>query len=266
MTTPAWLRDIESRRGNLPVLLVEGEDDQLWFEHFLDQHSSGWRSKFAIFPAEGKQRVLHGINNYHPADWAGIVDLDEGFPDDIQNQMANSPRVRALPRFCLESFFIVPGEIWQVLPDAQKAQVDKAAWGNSIVSEIPAWTAHGAMWRVLRRIYQNNRLPEGLDREPVTDRARILQILQAWHQSLDPAQVLNEYDRELVDAQRLSPDEQLKNYIHGKKFFRQVVIQRMDHLFHGRGLDYWMEGFRISKIQPPADLIILLDWVLGLFP
>jgi len=266
MTTPAWLRDIESRRGSLPVLLVEGEDDRLWFEHFLDQHSSGWRSRFAIFPAEGKQRVLSGINTYHPADWVGIVDLDEGFPEDLQNRIANCPRIRALPRFCLESLFIVPEEIWQVVPDSQKEQVEMAAWESAILTEVPAWVVHGAMWRVLRRIYQNNRLPEGLDREPVTDRARIVQILETWHESLSPNQVMAEYDRELASAQLLPVEEQLRTYIHGKKFLRQVVIQKMDQHFHGRGLDYWMEGFRRSKIQPPADLTALLDWVLGLFP
>lgn len=266
MTTPAWLRDIENRRGSLPVLLVEGEDDQLWFEHFLDQHSSGWRSRFAIFPAEGKQRVLSGITTHHSTDWAGIVDLDEGFPDDIRNRLVNCPRICTLPRFCLESLFVVPEEIWRVVPDAQKAQVEMAVWESAILVEVPAWVAHGAMWRVLRRIYQSNRLPEGLDREPVTDRARIEQILQTWHQSLSPAQVMAEYDRELAAAQQIPVDEQIKSYIHGKKFLHQVVIQKMDHLFHGRGLDYWMEGFRRSKIQPPADLTDLLDWVLGLFP
>lgn len=266
MTTPAWLRDIESRSGGLPVLLVEGEDDQLWFEHFLDQHSSVWRSKFAIFPAEGKHRVLSGINTYHPVDWAGIVDMDEGFPEDIRNRTANSPRIQTLPRFCLESFFILPDEIWPVVPDSLKAQLEMATWESTILREVPAWVAHGAMWRVLRRIYQNNRLPDGLDREPITDRVTIKQILVTWHQSLSPTQVMAEYDRELESAQRLSMDKQVKIYIHGKKFFHQVVIQKMNQLYHGGGLDFWMEGFRKSKMQPPADLIALLDWVLGLFP
>jgi hypothetical protein len=265
MTTPSWLRDVESRAGTLPVLLVEGDDDRLWFEHFLDQYSFEWRRKFAIFPAEGKQKVISGVNTYHPDDWVGIVDMDEGFPDDIQNRIANS-RIRTLPRFCLESYFVMPEEIWQALPDSQKIQVSRTDWETSILSEAPAWVAHGAMWRVLRRVYQHNRLPEGLDSEPVTNRARILEILQNWHQSLSPEQVLAEYDRELLTAQQLPMDEQIKIYVHGKKFFRQVTIQKMDRIFHGKGLDYWIEGFRKSQIKPPADLIDLLDWVLGLFP
>ena len=266
MTTPAWLKDIEYRRGNFPVLLVEGDDDRRWFEHFLDQYSFEWRSKFAIFPAEGKQRVLSGVKNYHSTDWAGIVDMDEGFSDDIQNRLVNSPRIRTLPRFCLESYFVVPEEIWRVLPDSQKGQTTQADWETAILSDVPAWVAHGAMWRVLRRVYQNSRLPEGLDREPVTDRTKILEILQAWHLSLSPNQVMAEYDLDLAAAQRLPLDEQIKTYIHGKKFFHQVVIQKMDRLFHGKGLDDWMDGFQKSRIQPPADLIVLLDWVLGLFP
>lgn len=265
MTSPAWLIDIESRRGALPVLLVEGEDDQRWFEHFLDQAHSSWRSKFAIFPAGGKPRVISGIRLYHPTDWVGIVDLDEGFPDYIQNRIADCARIRTLPRFCLESFFIEPIEIWEALPDAQKERVNLEEWSQSIFDEVPAWVAHGAMWRVLRRVYQNNQLPEGLDSAPVTDRDRIIQILTDWHQSLSPDQVLAEYDHELASSQGLSLDQQIKTYIHGKKFFRQVVVQRLDRFFHGRGLDFWLEGFRKSKIQPPADLLLVLNWLLDQF-
>jgi len=118
----------------------------------------------------------------------------------------------------------------------------------------------------LRQLYHDTRLPTALEREPVTDEAKIRRILEEWHARLAPEQVLAQYRQELEVARQLSPDEQLIRYIHGKKFYNMVVVQTLDNLFSGKGADDWLQKFRDAPIQPPDDLKKLLDWVLSLVP
>jgi hypothetical protein len=126
------------------------------------------------------------------------------------------------------------------------------------------WVAHGAMWRVLRRLYHSARLPAELERAPITDEAEIRRILESWHMRLAPDLVLQQYRQELDAARQLEPDEQIQTYIHGKRFYKQVVVQVLDGLFSGKGADDWLQRFQDAGMQPPPDLQTLLDRILNL--
>jgi len=261
---PLWVREIENQaRGNL-VLLVEGDSDVLLFRHFLAQHRPGWEVRLHITPAGSKARVVTGVAVHRP-DWIGVIDLDEWSPDELQEAVARSPRLRSLPRFCIESYFCNAAELWTALPQPQRSRLgnDPKKLGAPLLDALPDWVAHGAMWRVLRQLHRVARLPTRLENEPVTDEVEIRRILQDWHEQLAPDQVLEQYHRQLDTARRLSQDEQLTRYVHGKKFYNQVVVKTLNRLFSEQSADDWLQKFRDEKIQPPQDLRELLDWVLG---
>lgn len=262
---PSWIQDIEKENRGLPVLLVEGEDDVLLFTHFLNEYRTGWDLKLHVAAAGNKQRVITGVTRHHP-EWVGIMDRDEWDEVSLQNAISRSPRLNVLPRFCIESYFCHPEELWAVLPPIQRARVsdDMQRLAEPIWKALPDWVAHGAMWRVLHRLHESAHLPTELESKPVTDEVEIRRILQTWHAQLAPDVVIEQYHQALKAARQLSPDDQLKNYVHGKKFYEQVVVQILDPLFAGKGTDDWLQKFRDAHIQPPPDLKVLLDWVVSL--
>ena len=123
MSDQAWLDRIGNEAGNKRVLLVEGEEDRGALAHFLDHYppAEGWRSLLLIFPAGRKDHVRIGVEE-HP-DWAGVVDRDEWSEQDLRQLIASSSRLSALPRFCIESFFCVPAEIWTAIPAVQRVRM-----------------------------------------------------------------------------------------------------------------------------------------------
>lgn len=264
---PPWIDPIGNLARGLPVLLVEGDDDALLFRHFLSQYVPGWDLQLHLAAAGNKSRVISGVAVHRP-DWLGVIDKDEWSPDDLVAAEARSPRLRSLPRFCIESYFCHPAEIWVALPVRRRDEAGNALedLADPILGKLAAWVAHGAMWRVLRRLYHATRLPSRLENEPVTNEDEIRQILQSWHDQLAPDRVLLEYREELAKAQQMSHDDQLKKHIHGKKFFNQVVVPALDHLFAGAGRADWLQRFRDEQIQPPDDLKMLLNWILSLIP
>jgi hypothetical protein len=264
-----WLERIERERGTRQVVLVEGRDDVVLLGHFLSQHDPAWDARLYLTAAEGKRRVVQGVSVHRP-DWIGIIDRDEWSPADIQDALERTERLKILPRFCIESYFCVPGELWTALPaaDRQKVDDDFGRLSQPILADLADWMAHGAMWRVLRARRQDLLsglgFPAELENRPVTDPVKIRAILQTWHDHLKPDDILDAYQAELQEAQKLPEEEQLKDYVHGKRFFNQVVVQCLDALFSGKGRGYWLQRFRDTQIQPPTDLTALFDEILGL--
>jgi hypothetical protein len=266
MTNPLTrIRSIEDEAAHLSVLLVEGQDDQIIYEYFFDMCYPGWDAHFRIDAVEGKPHVLNGVG--YREDWIGLVDRDDWSDEIFAAMLLNKPNLKGLPRYCIESYFCDPQELWRVLPDTLKNRVgnDPTRLSQPILDVLPDWVAHGAMWRVLRRIDAGNRHPKALDDQPVTDKAKIISLLRAWHTQINPDIVLTKYDEELKLGSSLPLDEQLHVYIHGKKFFRMVVLQTLDHLFSNPGKSTWLEEFRKWKIQPPPDLIPLIDEIVQHF-
>jgi hypothetical protein len=261
MALPAWLQSIEDGRGTLPVVLVEGRDDVDLLGYFFTRRQPGWQRRFLIAAAETKRNVIAGVRDFHP-EWVGIVDADEWSEAELQQATQRNPGIRALPRFCIESFFCDPVELWEYLSPRERERHDYRQFAQRIHLQVPDWAAHGAMWRVLRRLYRENRLPEGLESEPVTDENEIRRILSAWASHLAPEQVLGNYHLELQTAHGLPLETQIRSYLHGKRFFRSRVVNILDQQFSGSGLPYWFSKFRDAQVPPPGDLAPLLDWVL----
>ena len=234
---------------------------------FLDRHAPGWRNRLFLASAEGKHRVIQGIT-VQRSSWIGIVDRDEWSIADVAAAVASSPRLHVLPRFCIESYFCDPAELWAALPAQQQARAgdNLLALAGPIHAKLPDWVAHGALWRVLRDLYKDARLPDKLEDGPITDETTIRGILTDWHTRLAPDPVLAHYRDELGNAQTLAAAAQLHEYIHGKKFFNQVVVRVLDGLFAGKGADDWLQKFRDAPIQPPPDLTDLFNRILAQLP
>jgi hypothetical protein len=266
-STPAWVIEIEALARGLPVVLVEGEEDETWLGHFLDAHAWGWRSRLYLALAGGKRRVIQAVTSHRPA-WLGIVDRDDWREADIRVAAAESNHLHILPRFCVESYLCDPSELWIALPQQQRDKVggDIVSLAKPITDALPAWVAHGAMWRVLREIHEVTRFPSELEEHPVTGETQIRQILTSWHEKLAPDVVLEQYHSELARGRALSETEQLHHYIHGKRFFSQVVVQVLDQAFSGKGADDWQQKLRDAPLLPPPDLVALLDRVLAQLP
>jgi len=264
---PAWIVEIENLARGLPVVLVEGKEDVTWFSHFLDLHAVGWRSRAFLAAAEGKRHVIQGVTVHRPS-WIGIIDRDEWREADIIAAAGRSLHLHILPRFCIESYLCDPDELWNALPAAQRDRVaeDINVWMGSIRQHIPDWVAHGAMWRVLREIHETSRFPSQLEEHPITDEAQIRQILTSWHQQIAPDIVLARYQAELTLGREMPEPKQLQQYIHGKKFFNQVIVQVLDQRFAGKGADDWQQRLRDTPILPPSDLTALLDRALAQLP
>jgi predicted ATP-dependent endonuclease of OLD family len=261
---PQWIKDIEFEAGPKLVLLVEGKTDVLLLRHFLAQYSPEWDKRFHVAFAGNKEQVFIGVKSHRPH-WLGVVDQDEWNLQDVQERIKSSPHLKILPRFCIESYFCSPIELWAALPQAQRSHVgdDPQKLAASILTALPDWVAHGAMWRVLRRLRSAAHLPTQFDERPITDETEIRQILQTWHDQLAPDKVIEQYHQELNTAKQLSQDEQLTRYVHGKKFYNQVVVKVLNQLFERGEADDWLQRFRDEKMPPPQDLQELLDWVLS---
>lgn len=271
---PAWISEIDSQAGGLPVVLVEGVDDIALYAHFFDQHAPGWDRRFIIKAAGGKRPLWAALTSHRPG-WIGIVDHDEWDSDRIAEAVAMSQRLNALPRFSIESYFCHPDDLWAAIPPVRRAQLpDRRLFDQPIYDQLTAWVRHGALWRVLRSLYRQTDFPEELERGPVpvdddlSHDARVQQILADWHQNLVPSRMMAAYHAELQSARQRPADDQIRTYVHGKKFYRQVVVPVLNNLYRSMGGsgDGWLEAFRNAGIQPPLDLRQLLDWVLSLLP
>jgi hypothetical protein len=264
---PSWLQEIEKSAGGRTVLLVEGPADNVILSYFFEKHRPGWANRIFIVEAGGKPQVIQGLK--HRPQWVGIVDRDVWTPAEAHEAQTQTPRLRVLPRFCIESFFCVPEELWPALPQSSRDAVsnDIARLKQPILDVLPAWVAHGAMCRILQiraaGVRSRYVFPHALQDSPVTDESEIRQILENWHRYLDPETILADYRVEKQKGLALSIDEQLTCYVVGDKFFEKALRPTLDGLF-GATDKNWLERFRDKDIRPPADLIALFDEVLGL--
>lgn len=272
MSKSGWLKKIEEKAGGKPVLLLEGNTDIRILSYFLEQVSPGWQTGKAILSAGKKSQVIEAVSKHHP-EWVGIVDKDEWSPDQVTEELQVLQRVKTLPRFCLENYFCVPKEIWPALPSHRSHALNNefSRFEQPVLNALHDWMAHGAMWRVIRKrrkmLLHESGFPAKLDMEPVTNIAEIREILKDWHGQLDPDRIIREYKWELAEAEKLSVDEQLKFYIHGKKFFQSVTVPLLNRFFGQASHGKWLERFTDSHygIKTPLELKLFFKEILGLF-
>jgi hypothetical protein len=264
---PSWLLAIENAAAGKPVLLVEGPDDNVILSYFLEKHRPGSDRRIFIGEAGGKSEVIRGLT--HQPQWIGIVDRDVWSQAEVDEAQRQTPRLCVLSRFCVESFFCVPEELWPALPPGHRGAVGDNInrLKQPILDVLPDWVAHGAMWRVLRirarGVRSRDIFPHALQKSPITDENEIRRILETWHRYLDPERILEDYRAERQRGLALSVVEQLTGYVVGDKFFKKVIESTLDELF-GATDKNWLERFRDEQIQPPPDLTALFDEILNL--
>ena len=262
--TPLWLEEIEQKAGAFQVLLVEGTEDEKIISNFLNRLPSAneWGTRFKIHPAGRKEHVLIGLRSH--ADWIGIVDQDEWGEARVRQEVANLPNLRPLPRFCIESYFCDPSELWQMLPANQKNRINNefVRLENPILAALPNWIQHGALWRVLHHLYRNTRFPADLEDRPVGDEREIRIRLEQWHQQLSPDVIILSYQQELAASSQLMQSNFLRTYVHGKKFFREVISLQLNRVFGQKSVDTWMDEFSTSNTAIPDDLANYLNSII----
>jgi len=247
------------------VLLVEGTDDKAALEVLLGRFSPSWERHWGIVEAGNKRQVREILRLER--DWLGVVDRDEWDQTTIANYATSHPNLFVLPRFCLESYLIVPSELWAAFPDVQKRKVagGEAALSEAILAELPVYVRHGALWKVITPLWSSLRargFKEALASEDslgvAQEDAEIKRVLGDWDALLNPTQIFAAFQVALTTAQAATPSEQLTQWIHGKVFWSRVV-----HPALNRHLGQVEESKRrndLFKHMPlPADLQPLLN-------
>jgi hypothetical protein len=244
------------------VLVVEGEDDRLFFEMFLELVAPGqWESGWCVGAAGGKRNVLSILEDQQT--WIGVVDRDEWAPDSQAQAVANfGPRLHVLPRYCMESYFIDPNELWETLPPAQQTRIagGKPALEARIITPLSQWVRHGALWHAVNPLWDGLRAigfkDALLDLPTSQDDSQIRQTLREWHDFLDPDRIFGDFQNNLAQAQRASRTDQLKTWVHGKRFFTSHVVPCLNALLDQKSADDWMNDLR-RTLRRPADLSFL---------
>lgn len=240
------------------VLVVEGQDDVLAFQAFLTKKSPLWEQAWVVAPANGKSDVLKILAK--EPDWLGVIDRDEWVEADVVAAEQNNPNLFVLPRFCIESYLIVPGEIWQALPPKQRdklpngfTDLDQAIRGN-----LGIWIRHAALWQVIHPLYMRMRdagfRGDILDNPPTApDHAALQAILNDWLEGLNPAAIANEVNQAEQALHALPVSELFTKHLYAKKFYPMVVHRELDRLLGQKS-----EKERLQKmlryLPAPADL------------
>lgn len=252
------------------ALVVEGEDDKMIVEAFLDKISPEiWATKWCVGVSNGKQNVLKILDDQ--VTWLGLVDRDE-WSENAANAAAGvasrAGRLHVLPRFCMESYFISPHDIWSALPAVQQKAIQdgEATVDAAIKTNSDSWLRHGALWHAVNPLWDGlqsrgfkDRL---LDHTNAQDDALIRQTLAGWHQFLDPQRIFTDFQTHLATARATGGEEQFRRWIHGKRFFNQKVVPTLNQLLGQKSASNWYRDLSIT-LPVPADLQLLWD-ALGL--
>lgn len=234
--------------GSRRVLVVEGDDDKIFIERQLDVAHAGWRSAWVVGVATGKSRVLD-ILKLEPT-WLGVVDADEWNSTTVAEVTAATPALHVLPRYCMESYFIQPSEVWALLPAAQQGLVagGYAAFEAAMQGPLASWVRHGVLWQVVNPLWaglKTRGFKDALLDITAAQNDQFIQAkLQEWDAYLDATTLYNDFQNRLTAAQALNPTEQLKTIVHGKSFFRaHVALTLTQHLNppqNKQSPEYWL--------------------------
>ncbi len=108
-------------RTGKQVILVEGPDDESLCRIFFSRKfGPEWENTWVLTSA-GNKKIITDIL-VQEIGWLGIVDRDEWHEEVIANKQDELGNLFVLPRFCLESYAIDPGELWQALPEGMQSK------------------------------------------------------------------------------------------------------------------------------------------------
>lgn len=216
------------------ALVVEGDDDVHAIESYLNRHNSSWVNGWVVVPAGSKGNVLKMLEQEDG--WLGVVDPDEWTAEIISQQQKIHANLWILPRYCIENYLIVPDELWSALPPKQQAKVvgGAALLQQRIITDLERWVCHGVLWSVVNPLWEGLRslgFKEALlDPEIAQDNQKIKATLADWHHYLEPDDLFQTYQNRLKEVQSLPEAEKLKRWVHGKKFYAQVVNGLLNNL------------------------------------
>lgn len=216
------------------VLLVEGPDDVDAFRIFLDRKFPAWEQAWHLVAA-GNKKMVQQVAAAEPQ-WLGLVDRDEWAEDEILQRMQETPNLLVLPRFCLESYLIDPGELWAAFPQKQRDKIagGEAAFYEAFSEGLRPWIRHAALWQEIRPLWQRLRragFPDAvLDAPNVPDEAALRERLSDWRNTLDV-----EKTAERVRALEAAFAEEglhtlCTQRIHAKSFYPKHVHPLLDRL------------------------------------
>ena len=260
------IKDIKTRQigqTGKNVLVVEGPDDVLAFSALMSKKKTTWEQSWHIAPVNGKSKVLDILDK--EPDWLGVIDCDEWTDAQVQQAAQQHRNLFVLPRFCIESYLIVPNEIWLALPPKQRGKLPNgfADLDKDIRDNIGMWIRHAALWQVIHPLYQQMRRSDNRDNildNPLQapDQQRLLQILQDWLDRFDPKVIAEQVDATEQALLALPPDELLTQHIYAKKFYPMVVHNALNHRLGQKSEKERVQAlFRFLPL--PADLAPL--WV-----
>jgi hypothetical protein len=233
--------------GSRRVLVVEGDDDKIFIERQLDVAHPGWRSAWVVGVATGKSRVID-ILKLEPT-WLGVVDADEWDSTTVAQVRASTPALHVLPRYCMESYFILPSEVWALLPAVQQGLVTGgyAAFEAAMQAPLAQWVRHGVLWHVVNPLWAGLKakgFKDALLDITAAQNDQVIQTkLQEWDAYLDATTLYNDFQSRLTAAQALNPAQQLGTIVHGKSFFRahvSVTLNQFLKPLKAEPAEYWL--------------------------
>ena len=237
-----WTRyrdNILSKVGamNKQVVVVEGGGDQTFIESLLTRRSpGGWEPNWVIGLAGSKSHLLHMLND-QPR-WLGLVDRDEWTGADVsKNEAKYSQRLFVLPRYCIESYFTVPSELWALLERTQQEGFagGQAAFEAALTMDVHKWIRHGALWRAVNPLWKGIRALGFKDDLLAFAAAQqsdddIEAKLGQWHSHLDPNAIMGSFRANLATAAAAPLFDQLTQWVHGKRYFREFITPTIPQL------------------------------------
>ncbi len=240
------------------VLVVEGPDDVDAFSIWLTKKFGAvWESQWVVTHAGNKTLVL-GILEQKP-DWLGVVDRDEWSEEGIAKRERQFPHLSVLPRYCIENYLTVPGELWEALPRIQQDKVEGGyeVFEERLISDLERWVKHGALWYVVNPLWKGLRAlgfqDALLSPDIVLDEQSVQHKLEEWHHFLEPDTIYQSYQHRLQSSLSLEVADQLKRCVHGKKFYEVVVNTALNDLL-GQMSNNARQKAIIRHMPVPDDL------------
>jgi hypothetical protein len=258
-------QNIQAQLGALPrrVLVLEGPDDKTFVESLLTRRQPGaWQASWVLGEAGGKGNVLEILA--HEPTWQGLIDRDEWTRHDVLAQQALFPnRLHMLPRYCMESYFTVPTELWAMLEPAQQAGVvgGQVAFEAALTTSVRQWVRHGSLWHTVNPLWAGIRalgFKEDLLQFVAAQQgdAAIKAKLAQWHNYLEPQAIMDSFKANLAAALADPLFRQLTEWIHGKHYFRESIATTLPGLLGMRLVPAAPKTLANlqQKMEVPADL------------
>lgn len=254
-----WSQLAALRRGKR-VLFVEGDDDVVVVETLGATYDSNFEARVLVYPAGDRSKVLKKTmaadEHLH-----GLVDRDVWTDAEVTAKQEAQPGLWVTSGWCLENSFVDPDLLEQALalPAGRLDEVRDA---------VAAWHEYGVVRWVLQRARERfaGCWPEAdygrPDRGEALDEAALRQQLARLSAVPLHCEGLLAEISDRRDA--LAGAARLHQSVHGKQFFRQVVVPALNRALGQQDERYWRD--EIARKWPrtawPAELLSLFQSLL----